>query len=239
MINIHIGDRFGSIIDNIYAFKKMITYKIAENMYFGFKSEMYDYMYEEFSDFIPKKNDIVFDVGAQYGDYSIICSKKYNAKVYAFEPIPINYLKMKNLMVKNDTVFVTENLGLGNQDEFRNYTIRGDMLRAIDKGGNDILTFYKLDTYLSFQTVIDNIEKIDILKIDVEGHEMEVLEGATNTLEITKKIIIEVHTNNLFYNVNKFLLNKGFKLKHNGNVRRYNNHHFDMVVNLFYERNGE
>ena len=50
-----------------------------------------DNIYSIYNDFIPKKNQTVIDIGAQYGDYAILCSKVYKAKVYTFEPLPENF----------------------------------------------------------------------------------------------------------------------------------------------------
>ena len=50
-----------------------------------------DNIYSIYEDFIPKPKQTVIDVGAQYGDYAILCSKIYKAKVYTFEPLPQNF----------------------------------------------------------------------------------------------------------------------------------------------------
>ena len=47
--------------------------------------------------------------------------------------------------------------------------------------------------------------KIDILKIDVEGHEIEVLKGARKTLKNVDKIVMEIHTEELFKKCRKIL----------------------------------
>ena len=54
-----------------------------------------------------------------------------------------------------------------------------------------------------------------IIKIDVEGFEMNVLRAAEYTIKKYKpKIIIETHSFNLFYEVRDFLTNIGYELKH-------------------------
>jgi FkbM family methyltransferase len=52
---------------------------------------------------------------------------------------------------------------------------------------------------ITLDTLAENIgiKKIDWIKIDVEGGEAEVLEGAINTLKLAKRIIIEVEKSNL------------------------------------------
>jgi hypothetical protein len=71
----------------------------------------------------------------------------------------------------------------------------------------------KLDTFC----LKKNIKKIDILKIDVEGFELQVLQGASKILNNTDYIIIEIQDNKMYLNYSKkkienFLLKKKFKL---------------------------
>ena len=68
-------------------------------------------------------------------------------------------------------------------------------------------------------TTIDSLdlENIDLIKIDVEGYEMEVLKGADKTLETTKYIMIELNSNTERYGftsleVAKYIVSKGFKV---------------------------
>jgi FkbM family methyltransferase len=51
---------------------------------------------------------------------------------------------------------------------------------------------------------------IDILKLDVEGNELEVLKGATETLKNTKKIVLEYHSEGSRNACESFLREKGF-----------------------------
>jgi FkbM family methyltransferase len=59
---------------------------------------------------------------------------------------------------------------------------------------------------------IINEESIDLIKIDVEGAEDLVLEGARNCLRRTKMLIIEYHKHSIF-NVYKILKEEGFSYK--------------------------
>jgi hypothetical protein len=66
---------------------------------------------------------------------------------------------------------------------------------------------------------IDSMEyyDIDMIKIDVEGYEMEVLKGATKTLETVKYLMIELNNNTKKYGSNnieieKYLDSIGFKV---------------------------
>ena len=71
----------------------------------------------------------------------------------------------------------------------------------------------KLDTFCFKKS----IKKINILKIDVEGFELQVLQGASKILNNTDYILIEIQDNKMYLNYSKkkienFLLRKKFKL---------------------------
>jgi len=55
------------------------------------------------------------------------------------------------------------------------------------------------------------IQKIDIIKIDAEGSEVEILKGAKTALKLTSKIVIEVNSDELRNQTKNFLESNGFK----------------------------
>ena len=66
---------------------------------------------------------------------------------------------------------------------------------------------------------IDSMEyqDVDMIKIDVEGYEMEVLKGATKTLESVQYLMIELNNNTKKYGssnieIEKYLKSLGFKV---------------------------
>ena len=71
----------------------------------------------------------------------------------------------------------------------------------------------KLDQFLNRKNI-----KIDLLKIDTEGHELEVLKGVEKNIKKVKYILIEFHNDKIYekYNplkIHSFLLKKNFKLE--------------------------
>ena len=71
----------------------------------------------------------------------------------------------------------------------------------------------KLDQFFKKKT-----DKIDLLKIDTEGHELEVLFGLNNRINKVKFILIEFHNDKIYekYNpikIHNYLLKKNFKLE--------------------------
>ena len=163
--------------------------------------------------------DIIFDVGANIGLFSIYVNRlKENLKIYAFEPIePIFDVLQKNILKHSKDNVSLFNFGLSSkyypEKKFTFYpnlagnstTRPQEKLKQRDAIKANF-TPEELDYFYQTQEikgelktlsyVIDElgIEKIDLLKIDVEGEEYEVLKGieAKNWSKI-KQIVMEVH----------------------------------------------
>ena len=64
------------------------------------------------------------------------------------------------------------------------------------------------------------IDKVDLLKIDTEGYELNVIKGFVINIDIVKVIIFEHHydlmisKNYTYSDINSYLINKGFHLKY-------------------------
>ena len=151
---------------------------------------------------ISKYNaSIYFDIGANCGIYSLILAKKFNnLKIYSFEPIKLSYDKfIHNISInKNIQNIKLYNFGLSNKNTNlkmkalikNNYTQLGGfgVLNKYDDLKNKFLSeanFKKGDDFFKFHN------KIIFLKIDVEGHELKVLEGFKNLFK-KNKIILQI-----------------------------------------------
>ncbi len=101
------------------------------------------------------------------------------------------------------------------------------MANNIGKGKKIRVKFRTLDSYKL---------KADLLKIDVEGFEIEVLEGTIKTIKkYHPKIIIETHSRALEKQTKEFLSRLNYDLKHEGRSAYNVNKEFDKVTNLFFE----
>lgn len=136
------------------------------------------------------KGDIVADIGANFGWYTTLFSKCVgeNGHVFAFEPTPTIHAELREHIALNDcTSNVTLNdCGLGNmRSEKTIFTFKG-----LPHGHSSLSTLGREDTVASEINIVtldeyineNNIARIDWAKIDVEGSEMMVLEGAKNLL---------------------------------------------------------
>jgi FkbM family methyltransferase len=140
---------------------------------------------------IVKKGDIVVDVGANIGWYTLLSAHLTgkNGKVVAFEPEPTNYALLKKSIEKNafenvlpfnccaSNITGTQTLWLDKENLGANSTVKKISEEAIN------VEAVTLDSALSKL----EIQTVDLLKVDVEGAEPEVFEGAQEYL-LTRKI---------------------------------------------------
>src|ERR671931_788489 len=155
--------------------------------------------------FCPKEGDIVVDVGAHYGRYTIIGSKRVgiNGKVIAIEAHPGNFdILNRNIQLNRLTNVIPLNYAVYSQrtkiklylpDEDLGYTIYNTIMvnRANPRDNFVEVNADTLDNILQ----LNRIKQVNWVKIDVEGAELEVLKGATNVLSNSKDIslLLEVH----------------------------------------------
>lgn len=143
-----------------------------------------------------KKGDNVFDVGANIGTVSLACAKivGITGEVKSFEPSSkiFQYLK-NNIEINNySQIIQAHNFGLGSKNKNYKFTeYSDDTSNTPSDNGKSVITIKKLDDITK--------EKINFLKIDVEGFEYEVLKGAKNSLKEIEFVYLEC---------NRDLLNK-------------------------------
>ena len=246
---ISLGNYWGKKYNDLYLFfKKYVPLKIKENISLKNWSECGEFlndpeMYLQ-PGFIPSKNDVIYDIGSQFADYAIYWAIKYHARVYAFEGLSDNYIKavkniesnfsnMNNRPIFNDIKMF--NLFVGNDSRI-SYEVKGNMaavgLRTMGQSQSVALDSFVIDSGILLP---------DIIKIDVEGYEYQVLQGAMNLINTHRpKIILEVHSKDLLFECHKFLTGLGYKIAAQGRVI-YNNRipgrvncWMDRVQNLFY-----
>jgi len=176
--------------------------------------------------FIPTKDEIIIDVGANVGDTSIYWAKLYGAKVLAFEPLSESFEIMRANISLNglDDLITPYNLALGDGTDI-SFNMSGYMMK------------YSMDSLKKIKTErLDNFNfnNISMIKIDVEGFELHVLRGAIETIKRNKpRIIIETHSKELRKRTNEILSSVGYSLIYRDKSRRGEGF-MDEVTNLFY-----
>jgi FkbM family methyltransferase len=149
-----------------------------------------------------KEGAVFIDVGAHIGRYSFVLAKLFpNAKVIAIEPNPEAYQALIKGIKANGLRNVTAlNIALSDFDGVAHlYIKRGTAISSLVEGDN---SFKIIDVPAKrLDTVMEElgINKVDIIKIDVEGAEFHVIKGAVNTIKKYKPVlIIEIRERNLY-----------------------------------------
>jgi len=161
--------------------------------------------------------EVFIDLGAGIGKYSIIIGNMMGnkGKVIAIEPEPKNFkILKKNIELNSLTNVIPINLACSKNEEkhffyLDNKGVQGHSLIKRTKIKKIIKT-KRLDNVLKDL----KIKKVDLMKIDVEGAEADVLEGARATLRKNHpKIIFEAWDENYLDKVKKILKAFNYKIK--------------------------
>jgi len=159
-------------------------------------------------DKIVNPGDVIVDAGANIGLISIFCARKVksNGLVLSFEPHPETFpILEKNIAINDLSQVLSINKALGSAKG--NAKIYSNL--QINRGAASLVEFQEdspsfdievvtLDTILKGR----NIVKVNLLKIDVEGFEMEVLKGAKCVLSTDDAPIVVVECSNTRSNYN-------------------------------------
>ncbi|MEO8404427.1 MAG: FkbM family methyltransferase [Chitinophagaceae bacterium] len=168
-----------------------------------------------------RKDDLFVDIGANIGSYTVLAGAHVGSSVVAIEPVPATFQHLKNNIAINqiNSNVSACNFALGNQKGQISFTSTLDTMNHVATGSEANTIQVPVDT-------LDNIlgkEKDPILlKIDVEGFETDVLNGADATLKKNqlKAIIIELNGSGAKYGYNEAHIHQKL-LDHGYNPYRY------------------
>ena len=138
---------------------------------------------------------IFLDIGANVGDYSLLVATAFPlGHCYSVEPNPKTFETLK-LRVSNYTNITPINIGIGSQEEEKDIyfydhdqesghaSLYADVLTDLHHAANLSSISCKIETIdglLAEQKISE--QRIDFIKIDTEGHELEGLKGAIKTI---------------------------------------------------------
>ena len=165
-------------------------------------------------------NSVVIDIGANIGAHTLPMAELVGekGKVYAIEPTNYAYSKLKNNLLINgnlskrvqaDQIILVSNSGGGRVRDLysswplsvkpkdsKRHPVHQGVLRTIS--GAEEMT---LDDYVS----MNNLTSLDLIKLDVDGNELEVLRGAKYVLKNIKPTLIMEFAPEQYDNPNDFL----------------------------------
>ncbi len=220
---------------------KKSVQKILGSLGYEIQKKGFSNNFEVLAKLINKTENInIFDVGANEGRWIDSVNEFFKKpNIHAFEPSEKEFQILKEKYSEERNI-VLNNFALGEMEDeqYFNINYKGGLNSFYDvnqntnwfrrqqnnkKVFNENFTLKKqkvsintIDNYL----ISKNIEFIDIVKIDTQGYEPKVLEGALNALKskkiqtiLAEIIISDIYKSNVsFFELEKNLINNGYKL---------------------------
>jgi FkbM family methyltransferase len=163
--------------------------------------------------------DICYDIGAYRGFFSGILALAGAKLVVMFEPLPENCTQLQHLIETNPQLpLKLESMAVGDQDGEIEFNVMPEASMGkiqtspfqLEVEGERRLQvpIYKLDNLV----ISSKLPPPKVMKIDVEGAEMQVLQGASEVLKMYHpSLYIEAHSHELSDDCNQFLTGLGYK----------------------------
>jgi FkbM family methyltransferase len=236
---------FRKVSRNGISYELNISHAVDHAIYFNFKDSTFDHVLADIS-----AAKVIFDIGSNISSTALFFSKTntQNAQIFTFEPHKTTYLRgLQNIKLNQANNIFTHNFGLGDKkDTFKLYEVdkRNPGMNRIIEAENAYpfidISIVKLDDFIEE----NGINRLDFMKIDVEGFEYQVIKGGENALKTLKPtLFIELDDNNLRANgksaveLMHLLKSLGYSKILNANSLNpidaqfdFTNCHFDIVV---------
>ena len=165
---------------------------------------------------------VIYDVGANIGDWSLLVSEKHpTAVVYSFEPSRNTFVELQK-RTENNASINCFNLGFSDSKSESTLFFDEQLSGMASLSRRELLESGK-SFHLSEKVNLEVIDEwtkemnltVDLLKIDVEGHELDVLKGSIETLKYIKVVQFEfggtdIDSRHFFRDFWKFFHNKPF-----------------------------
>ncbi len=154
--------------------------------------------------------NVFYDIGANVGSWSLLCKALVpDSDIVAFEPLPNHYGKFEGNLKAHRKVQLCK-VALGPNEEMRPLLVTsysdassflplnqtGAKLWNIENTQQVEVPVVKLDTYKAKLSLPDP----DFIKLDVQGFELAVLQGATDTLKSANWVLSEVSFHRFYEN---------------------------------------
>jgi FkbM family methyltransferase len=142
---------------------------------------------------------VIFDIGGNKGLYSKELVKIFpESEIHIFEPNSSNFLLLKDIFKNNNKVYINNNAISNDEGEITLYS-------DFDGSGLASLTKRRLEHFNNNMTISEkvyskrlanyinqnNIRLIDLIKLDIEGHELDALNSLNEHIKICKIIQFE------------------------------------------------
>ena len=185
-----------SIKNNLKKFKfiRLLLYKIRP----GYKKyQVFDFL---------SKDSIFIDIGANIGEVTDYINDKTGCKIFCYEPHPGAFNYLKNKLKNKDNIF-TFNYAVSDKDSEQDFYLHKDSLdsgeikysqaSSLESDKENISQNKKITVKsIHINNILKKFEKIDCIKIDIEGHEYKILPFLIENKNLIKKVVCELHGSN-------------------------------------------
>lgn len=155
-----------------------------------------------------KKLNTIIDIGSNKGQFILLILKFFpKLKIYSFEPIKELLDKQKNIFNLRENIFFF-NYGIGSKNKNLNFFITertdsSSFLKINTSGNYNNDYFVKEKRNIKIRNLDQilknkNLTKPILIKIDVQGYELEVLKGAKQILSKVDYILLETSKNRMY-----------------------------------------
>jgi FkbM family methyltransferase len=163
---------------------------------------------------LVRPGDVVLDIGANVGFYTLLAAKLAgpSGRVFAFEPLADNVAMLRRHLEVNRvaTVEVVEAAVAAASGTRRFTTGEYHATGQLTETGGQAVQVVSLDELHAS----GRLPRVDVMKVDVEGAELEVLQGAARVIEEFRPVVImELHNPEMDRECPAFLRARGYHIE--------------------------
>lgn len=176
------------------------TSKITTNSYFpehDITGHPYiDFFYGDLCENIDF-SDTVIDAGANVGFFTFLCKYKGSNRIYSIEPDPFPFYYLdKNFKTESNVVLINKAMSDKNENLKFALNLGGSVGSTAKKYIKSDNNFIIVKETITIQDILKIEEKINLVKLDIEGSEFEVIENlSTEDFKKINQFFIEFHFN--------------------------------------------
>jgi FkbM family methyltransferase len=134
---------------------------------------------------------LVVDVGAHFGIYSLLAARA-GANVVAFEPVPENFEVLQRNIALNQLAVTAHQAAASDRDGLRSFNVAWASDSASFSTHPNAETIARIEVVTRSLDSVLGESRVDVLKIDTEGHEIDVIRGAAEVLAANPKVKVLV-----------------------------------------------